>query len=230
MPEPDVTVYILLTVLIAGDPMDFYLTAPDGSRIHFPINPERVTMQTKARMISFDVINLGSISMSRGREPARFSWESSLPGIGRKGASFVKNWKPPLDLAKQLLGWSNTDTEVRLLVTNTAINHDVCIATFLPDWAGGHGDIEYSITLVEARDLIITTQAQSQVQVQPEPPKRPAPPAPKTYTVKSGDTLYGVTKQVLGDGSRWQELYSANTGVIGKDPNLIKPGQALRIP
>ncbi|MEG3071020.1 MAG: LysM peptidoglycan-binding domain-containing protein [Candidatus Syntrophopropionicum ammoniitolerans] len=188
-------------------------------------------MQTEARVISFDVINLGSISMSKGREPVRFSWKGNLPGIGRKGASFVKNWKPPLDLAKQLLSWSNTDTKVRLLVTNTAINHDVYIATFLPDWTGGHGDIEYSITLVEARELIITTQPQNQPQANAAAAtSRPTPPTPKTYTVKSGDTLYGIAKQVLGDGGRWQEIYSANTGVIGNDPDLIKPGQTLRIP
>jgi len=33
----------------------------------------------------------------------------------------------------------------------------------------------------------------------------------------------------LGDGRRWREIYNNNTNVIGKDPNLIFPGQVLRI-
>jgi len=31
----------------------------------------------------------------------------------------------------------------------------------------------------------------------------------------------------MGD---WRPLYEANRGVIGPDPNLIRPGQVLNIP
>ena len=49
------------------------------------------------------------------------------------------------------------------------------------------------------------------------------------YTVKSGDTLWAIAKKTLGDGNRWREIYQTNANVIGKDPNLIRPGQVLRI-
>ena len=58
---------------------------------------------------------------------------------------------------------------------------------------------------------------------------RPAPSTPKTYTVKPEDTLWAIAKKTLGDGGRWREIYNNNTNVIGKDPNLIFPGQVLRI-
>ena len=51
-----------------------------------------------------------------------------------------------------------------------------------------------------------------------------------TYTVVSGDSLSKIAKKHLGDAKRWRELYDANKGVIGDDPDLIKPGQKLRIP
>jgi nucleoid-associated protein YgaU len=47
--------------------------------------------------------------------------------------------------------------------------------------------------------------------------------------VKPGDTLWAIAKKTLGDGGRWREIYNNNTDVIGKDPNLIFPGQVLRI-
>ena len=50
------------------------------------------------------------------------------------------------------------------------------------------------------------------------------------YTVQGGDSLSRIAKRLLGDGNRWREIYDANRAVIGDDPDLIKPGQQLRIP
>ncbi len=220
--------------------MDFYLTAPDGSRIHFPMNPERVTCKTGAKLQTFEVIVLGDIALPRGHVPTRFIWDGILPGELRKDAAYVKAWHSPKEILGELSAWRIKGERLRLLVTEAPINHDVYIDTLDHTWGGGHGDAQYNITLVEARELIITTneeQQKTQIEISAEVPKaapaaakRPSPPAPKTYTVKSGDTLYGIAKQVFGNGSRWKEIYDVNTGVIGKDPNLIKPGQVLRIP
>lgn len=60
-------------------------------------------------------------------------------------------------------------------------------------------------------------------------------PAPKpvdntvTYTVKPGDTLWGIAERFLGKGSRWREIYYANRAIIGANPNVIRPGQKLTI-
>jgi len=51
----------------------------------------------------------------------------------------------------------------------------------------------------------------------------------KTYVVKSGDSLSKIAKALLGDAARWPEIFQANKDQI-KDPNLIYPGQELRIP
>lgn len=37
-----------------------------------------------------------------------------------------------------------------------------------------------------------------------------------TYTVKSGDSLYSIAKAMLGDGSRWMEIYNLNKAAIDK--------------
>lgn len=66
---------------------------------------------------------------------------------------------------------------------------------------------------------------------------KPAPAKPKTpvsspsgHTVKKGDTLTALAQKLLGDAKRWRELYDANKDLIGKNPNLIKPGQKLKLP
>ena len=48
-----------------------------------------------------------------------------------------------------------------------------------------------------------------------------------TYTVQKGDTLWAIAKRFLGDGGRYREIAEGN-GI--RNPNLIFPGQKLRIP
>ncbi len=52
---------------------------------------------------------------------------------------------------------------------------------------------------------------------------------PKTYVVQPGDSLSKIAKNVLGDAKRWPEIFELNKDKI-KDPNLIYPGQELRLP
>jgi nucleoid-associated protein YgaU len=63
----------------------------------------------------------------------------------------------------------------------------------------------------------------------------PAAPEPtttsgsRTYVVVKGDTLSGIAKREYGNANKWPTIYEANKDVI-KDPDLIYPGQQLRIP
>jgi nucleoid-associated protein YgaU len=116
------------------------------------------------------------------------------------------------------------------------INHDVYLDSFSATAQGGNGDYDYGIDFVEAKGITVYTV--NELGLKPAAPTnnnvstntRPAPPQPKTYTVKSGDTLWAIAKKYLGAGNRYSEIYSANKSVIGSNPNLIKPGQVLTIP
>ena len=55
----------------------------------------------------------------------------------------------------------------------------------------------------------------------------PAPPAPRTYTVEPGDTLWAISERFYGDGNRYLEIASAS-GI--DNPDLINVGQVLTIP
>ena len=56
----------------------------------------------------------------------------------------------------------------------------------------------------------------------------PEPPA-VFHTVKSGDSLSKIAKTYYGNAMRYNEIFEANKPML-KDPNLIYPGQVLRIP
>lgn len=48
-------------------------------------------------------------------------------------------------------------------------------------------------------------------------------------TVERGDTLWGLSEEVYGDGEDWHKIFEANRATI-EDPDLIFPGQHLRAP
>lgn len=51
----------------------------------------------------------------------------------------------------------------------------------------------------------------------------------RSYTVKSGDSLSKIAKELYGDAGQWKKIHQANAAAI-PDPDLIKPGQTLTIP
>jgi tetratricopeptide (TPR) repeat protein len=53
--------------------------------------------------------------------------------------------------------------------------------------------------------------------------------APRSYTVKSGDSLSGISRKVYGTPSRWIDIYQANRDRLSSE-NALRVGQDLRIP
>jgi nucleoid-associated protein YgaU len=49
------------------------------------------------------------------------------------------------------------------------------------------------------------------------------------YVIQKGDTLSKIAKQYLGNAMDYPKIFEANREVI-KDPDLIYPGQKIRIP
>ncbi len=60
---------------------------------------------------------------------------------------------------------------------------------------------------------------------------------PRTVRVRPGDSLWSLAARDLPAGSpaalvaaRWHAIYAANRSLIGPDPDVIAPGQRLRLP
>jgi nucleoid-associated protein YgaU len=50
------------------------------------------------------------------------------------------------------------------------------------------------------------------------------------WTVKAGESLSKIAKDVYDDGNKYMKIYAANKATIGDNPNLVKPGQKLVLP
>jgi uncharacterized protein YidB (DUF937 family) len=57
----------------------------------------------------------------------------------------------------------------------------------------------------------------------------PAAAPQEWYTVVPGDSLSKIAKRLYGDANQWRTIFDANRDQI-KNPDLIHPGQKLKIP
>lgn len=93
----------------------------------------------------------------------------------------------------------------------------------------GEGDksAEKAATTVDA------SVPRAQGKAPPPPPPTEAAPAtssaPRTYTVKPGDTLGSIAKKVYGTSRGWERILEANKRVI-PSPTKIRAGVELVIP
>lgn len=228
--------------------MDLYMTEKDtGTKYALSLLPDKVRAKASANVISYNFINVGEVKMPNGQKLRQFTWSGVFPGKSHYNLPFIKkqHWKAPKEMVNVMENWRKKGTRIVIMLTETSLNCEVFLSSFDYTWTGGGGDVEYSVTFIEAKDVKVytiteanTTQsANSSNNI--DSGSRPASKTTDTstnseqtkiYTVKKGDCLWSIAQKLLGKGSRWTEIYDLNKKVIGSDPNLIYPGQVLVIP
>ena len=223
--------------------MDIYLTNLETQdRLRFPMLPTEVSVKRANQFANYTILKIGEVRIPSGTSLDGFSWNGIFPGEKRKKDPYIRQWASPKQCYKfieQLKTQSGKPVKARLLITETAINCDVYLNSFTGQHTGGYGDINYSISLIQAKVIKVTTTPAPEAAEEAEPlqntpaetqPERPEPPAEQTVTVKSGDSLWAIAQRAYRNGAEYSRIYEANKGTIGSNQNLIYPGQVLVIP
>ena len=228
--------------------MDIYLTnLKTKDRLRIPMLPEEISVKKANQFVSYSIMKIGEVRIPNGTSLDSFSWSGILPGKKRKDAPYVRKWRKPNEIYKwitNLKAKNGKPVKARLLITGTPINCDVYLQDFSPVPTGGYGDIEYSITLIQAKEIKVKKKAKdnkknsskkkkSGKKLKDKPssaPESTSKPADQTYTVKSGDSLWKIAQRFYGDGSQYTKIHTANQDTVGNDPDRIYPGQILTIP
>lgn len=219
--------------------VQFWLTFNNGAeKLRLPVNPPSISVRSPFGYNDVEVSQLGEITIPGEEQLNEFSFSSFFPEKYHPGYCEYEGFPYPSECIEMIERWRASRRPARLIVTGTHINTPVTIRQFDYDSvAAGHGkDVQYSMTLKQYKFIsfrTIETATGGEVRVLSAGTAREdSRVKPQTYTVKQGDTLWKIAANpnVLGDGSRWREIYELNRDVIGKDPNRILPGQQLRLP
>ena len=96
-----------------------------------------------------------------------------------------------------------------------------------PEGGGAVGDVEDAVAGVPEAVAEPAPRGAAAARSAPAEPEAPARRA--RYVVQQGDTLTLIAARVLGDASRWEEIYDLNHEALG-DPDRIYEGMVLWVP
>lgn len=221
--------------------VDIYIKEADGSReLRIPWLPDSIKFTSNGtRMASYEILDVGEVQVPTGSNLSGFSWSSIFPGEGHKDLPFLRgSWKSPKNIQTLLSEWREYGTPLRLIVTGTPINHDVYLADYDVAYESGYGDYKYDISFIRRRRIKITSK---KVASSGKSSGSSGSGGGKTYTVKSGDTLWAIAQKYYGAGSKYGSIYNANQSIIestaksrgfnsSNGGHWIFPGQVLQIP
>lgn len=207
-----------------------------GSRVRIPVLPSEYSVSSEQDNTSVTVCNLGEVTLRGKCKLQQVSFSSFFPMYYDSSYCDVRS-KKPIEMVKKIEKMKQAGS-VKLIITGV-LSMKVTIESF--EWGenDGTGDIAYTLTMKEYRTVSIP--ASTLVKESPSQPDQgssdsgtsgrdqPETTSTQSYTVKTGDTLSGIARKLTGS-TNWRAIYEQNKGVIGSNPNMIKPGQVLTIP
>lgn len=217
-----------------------------GKTFTFPANPESISGTLGAKYQSFDIISKGTVKVPKGTDVSEIKWSGEFFGSSKRYESIVNTayYQPPNTCITQLREWQEAGARLNLIVTNTWINIDVTISSFQPEVYGAYGNVKYSISFAQAKDLKIYTTNELKIAAfvkKTVPRNDSGQSSGSSYTIVSGDTLSAIALRKMGAAAKWPKIYDANSSIIeeaakkhrksGSDHgHWIYPGTTITIP
>lgn len=206
-----------------------FLEEGAGKELVLPVTPSSYSWEHANRVETIQLDQLGEINLPGGALMGSCTLSdvllpARLYSFCNPGA--VAN---PYIYLEQLERWSDAGTVVRWLVSGTPTNAQVLLESISYGERDGTNDLYATIILRQYRKPETPVLAVSGGGAETARSTATGAAVTRTYTIRAGDTLWGICQKYYGSGSYAARLAAANSGVI-KNPNLIYPGQTITIP
>ena len=204
--------------------MEMYLKKDDKDIFRFPVLPSAINVQDYAITNDSNITGLGDVTIFGGKGLRTIEISSFFPNPKRK-YRFVNytDYPKQYDCVTKIKKWMDKGEVLRFIVTGTEINFQVRITDFEYSEQDGTRDVYFTINLKEYRKIKISSTTPKKKKTdnkdRTDTKETDNKPKQKTYTVKSGDTLYDIAKKHYGKGSDYKKIIEKNKS---KYPSLAK--------
>lgn len=218
-------------------PYSIYFKA-GSKKYKLPVNPEEIKRNRELNIETYQVLGAGEVSVPSHCSLETYSFEAEFPSQKYHYANNNGSIHDADYYEKMFRKAQKTMTPIRFIASN-GITDDISVKVLIKsvetvEKAGEEGDKYITLTLMEYKApgkryvAVQTTTVTIKQEEVPAAQTSPAVTDNKTYTVKKGDTLWGIAKTFYGNGAQYTKIVYANPGI--KNPNLIYSGQVLSIP
>ncbi|WP_413778136.1 LysM peptidoglycan-binding domain-containing protein [Caproicibacterium sp. XB1] len=230
---------------------NFYM---DGTRL--PITPPKLTMKINNRNETASLISDVTINRLKAAGLTDISFEATFPVLTHYPFEQEAEKRTPSEWITFFEKHKAQKLPFRFIVTRSAPDgtalwdtnlqvsledyeevedaedgSSLVISVNLKTYEDYHSDVYKTVQTSSGKTKAVATKTRTVSKV----------PTKKSYTVKSGDTLWLIAKKQYGDGNKWNKIYTANKTVIENTAKKhgrasssngwwIYPGEVLSIP
>lgn len=212
------------------------LNETTGAVLLLPVTPAGYEISYGMQFETVRATNVGDLNLAGRRKPKAIRLESFFTTKDYRFARYVGTTvNHAMDYVKLISGWIEAKDIIRVIIADKngpRVNERFYIEDLLTgETYGDNGDIPFTISFRQFTPPQVVTVQQTSVNKKRADAQTVAPTKQKkSYTVKKGDCLSAIAREVYGDASQWKKIYEANKSIIGKNPNLIFAGQTYTIP
>lgn len=202
--------------------------------ILLPVVPEKVKINTGSQNRELVLVDGREINVLKSPKLKTVEFDVLLPNAeypfaryrqGFQGADFYRSAIEELKSTNKVFSFVITRTMGRKVFEYTDLS---CVleSFYILESCDNGFDVVMHLVLKEYRQYGAKFFDQNNGVVE-ERQEDNAPSAQK-YTVVGGDSLWSIAQRYYGDGSKWVDIYNANSDKIS-NPNLLSVGMVLDI-
>ena len=216
-------------------------------KVLLPVAPSKLTVKIDNKNKTMVLINGGEINILKTSGLTDINFDFLLPNVKYPFSKYKSNKFRDADYyLKKLETLKKSNMPFRFMVVREMqsgkelfdTNMRVSIEDYTISEDASNGvDITVSIKLKQYKDygtktviiiepIVVNAIVQTVTMAPPVAARVVESTPPQTYTVVSGDCLWNICKQYLGDGNKCWDIATLN-GI--SNPNLIYPGQVISL-
>lgn len=210
----------------------------------FPVAPPSMSLQVNGKNETVTLINEGEVNIIRKPGLSDIEFELLLPNKLYPFAVYNGGFQPASYYLERIEKLIVEKQPAQFIVNRFLPNGELLFDTNMTVTVEGYTieedaedlgfDVRVTLTLKQYREygtkkLIIqkAATATTPAKVSTEKPRSTAgKETPNTYTFKAGDTLWGIAKKYLGNGSKASQLQTLNKIA---NPNTIQIGTVIKL-
>lgn len=221
-----------------------------------PVAPQKMEIKINGKNETATLINEGEVNILKSPGLTDISFTALLPGMKYPWAVYNEGFLPPVQILDQLETFKTSLQPFDFVVARIwnggqenvdfRTNMKVALESYtIKESAKSAQDVEVEIKLRQYKAYgtkTITIKEETAVTTTTrEEPKKEEKKKDESYTIVSGDTLWGIAKRKLGSGEKWPSIYDLNKDTIeaaakknglasSSSGHWIYPGTAIKIP
>jgi len=185
----------------------------EGEKFVFPVTPIKFDVQTSQNNKTVDIIDFGEAMLFGNPGLIRLKFSTFFPRTFHEYPFVVGDQKDAGECVDLMIKWKESKKPVRVVITDSPVNHMFGIKDFDYDNRDCSKDIYFTLSLIEYKDLN-TPPANNNKQVNEntglkDRPAEKTPPVSTDKMKKSRDILE-MSKRAYGMVSKWRSIAQSN--------------------